>query len=327
MKPPRPRTPTRILALCHRGRLRPRPLRPPEPLLAARETALQRLAEGRLDAWAGSPRTGSNAPPIPHASSSRRAPSSSSPSRVTRRSQPRRTPPRAAALPATPAAGTTTASSKRSSAASPAPSARSSMPMPDQPSTTARSSRTCLRRRLRDGLARQIHDAAGARRRLPGVPRRHRHHPRTQTRMSPSARPAAPARAASSPAPPARSRPKATSSMPASASATTRSRTAAPSPATCAPNSATGFRLRRMPRCCPVGASHFESHPEIVPATIEDARPALAPLLALDEAAFLERYRGRPIMRAKRDGFVRNVCVALGIPAGNRPARPPHRPR
>jgi epoxyqueuosine reductase len=63
---------------------------------------------------------------------------------------------------------------------------------------------------------------------------------------------------------------------------------------------------------CPVGASHFESHPEIVPASIEDARPALAPLLALDEAAFLERYRGRPIMRAKRDGFVRNVCIAIG---------------
>jgi epoxyqueuosine reductase len=63
---------------------------------------------------------------------------------------------------------------------------------------------------------------------------------------------------------------------------------------------------------CPVGAKHFESHPEIVPVTIEDARPALAQLLALDEAAFLERYRGRPIMRAKRDGFVRNVCIALG---------------
>lgn len=63
---------------------------------------------------------------------------------------------------------------------------------------------------------------------------------------------------------------------------------------------------------CPVGANHFESHPEIVPATIEDARPALAPLLALDEAGFMERYRGRPIMRAKRDGFVRNVCIALG---------------
>jgi epoxyqueuosine reductase len=63
---------------------------------------------------------------------------------------------------------------------------------------------------------------------------------------------------------------------------------------------------------CPVGASNHTTYPEFVPPTLEYARPALAPLLELDDAAFLERYRGRPIMRAKRDGFLRNVCIALG---------------
>ncbi|MEO9255922.1 MAG: tRNA epoxyqueuosine(34) reductase QueG, partial [Tepidiformaceae bacterium] len=63
---------------------------------------------------------------------------------------------------------------------------------------------------------------------------------------------------------------------------------------------------------CPVGASNHTTYPDFAPATLEHARPALAPLLELDDAAFLERYRGRPIMRAKRDGFLRNVCIAIG---------------
>ena len=63
---------------------------------------------------------------------------------------------------------------------------------------------------------------------------------------------------------------------------------------------------------CPVGAANDASYPAFAPESIEDARPALASLLTLDEAAFVERYRGRPIMRAKRAGFLRNVCVALG---------------
>jgi epoxyqueuosine reductase len=63
---------------------------------------------------------------------------------------------------------------------------------------------------------------------------------------------------------------------------------------------------------CPIGANRFESHPDFVPASIEDARPVLRDLLVLDEAAFAERFRGRAIMRAKRDGFVRNACIALG---------------
>ncbi|MCC6383309.1 MAG: tRNA epoxyqueuosine(34) reductase QueG [Dehalococcoidia bacterium] len=63
---------------------------------------------------------------------------------------------------------------------------------------------------------------------------------------------------------------------------------------------------------CPVGARSRRAHPDFVPATVEDARPALAPLLSLDAEAFADRFRGRAIMRAGRDGFLRNVCVALG---------------
>ena len=46
------------------------------------------------------------------------------------------------------------------------------------------------------------------------------------------------------------------------------------------------------------------------------ARPAigmeLRDYLALDEAQFRELFRGSPIKRIKRRGFLRNVCVALG---------------
>ncbi len=46
-------------------------------------------------------------------------------------------------------------------------------------------------------------------------------------------------------------------------------------------------------------------------------RPALAEMrlrdfLAIDEAQFREMFRGSPIKRIKRRGFLRNVCVALG---------------
>src|SRR5919106_5677871 len=40
--------------------------------------------------------------------------------------------------------------------------------------------------------------------------------------------------------------------------------------------------------------------------------PELIPLLSLDEAEFRRRFRGSPILRAKRRGFLRNVAVALG---------------
>ncbi len=40
--------------------------------------------------------------------------------------------------------------------------------------------------------------------------------------------------------------------------------------------------------------------------------PRLLDLLALDEAGFRQRFRRSPVLRAKRRGLLRNVCVALG---------------
>ncbi len=40
--------------------------------------------------------------------------------------------------------------------------------------------------------------------------------------------------------------------------------------------------------------------------------PDLIELLQLDEAGFKARFAGSPILRTKRRGFLRNVCVALG---------------
>lgn len=53
------------------------------------------------------------------------------------------------------------------------------------------------------------------------------------------------------------------------------------------------------------------------PATAEDAfrsrrHPPLGELLALDEAAYLEGFRGSPLKRARREGLARNAAVALG---------------
>jgi epoxyqueuosine reductase len=44
----------------------------------------------------------------------------------------------------------------------------------------------------------------------------------------------------------------------------------------------------------------------------ELAAPDLLELLRLDEAQFKQRFTGTPLLRAKRRGFLRNVCVALG---------------
>ena len=41
-------------------------------------------------------------------------------------------------------------------------------------------------------------------------------------------------------------------------------------------------------------------------------QPALLELLALDDAAFKQRFTGTPMLRTKRRGVLRNVCVALG---------------
>ncbi len=42
------------------------------------------------------------------------------------------------------------------------------------------------------------------------------------------------------------------------------------------------------------------------------ATPDLLELLALDDAGFKSRFAGTPILRTKRRGLLRNVCVALG---------------
>jgi epoxyqueuosine reductase len=42
------------------------------------------------------------------------------------------------------------------------------------------------------------------------------------------------------------------------------------------------------------------------------ATPDLLDLLSLDEAGFKRRFAGTPMLRAKRRGLLRNVCVALG---------------
>ena len=42
------------------------------------------------------------------------------------------------------------------------------------------------------------------------------------------------------------------------------------------------------------------------------ALPDLIELLQLDEAGFKSRFAGTPMMRTKRRGLLRNVCVALG---------------
>jgi len=50
---------------------------------------------------------------------------------------------------------------------------------------------------------------------------------------------------------------------------------------------------------------------QLAPATHILAMP-LREFLALDDRAFKKLFRGSPILRAKRRGFLRNVCVALG---------------
>lgn len=60
------------------------------------------------------------------------------------------------------------------------------------------------------------------------------------------------------------------------------------------------------------------------------AAPDLPELLALDDASFKRRFAGMPILRTKRRGLLRNVCVALGnvgersdLPALERATRDP----
>jgi len=56
-------------------------------------------------------------------------------------------------------------------------------------------------------------------------------------------------------------------------------------------------------------------------ARLDLAAPDLVELLALDDAGFKRRYAGTPMLRTKRRGLLRNVCVALGN-VGNATALP-----
>ena len=52
--------------------------------------------------------------------------------------------------------------------------------------------------------------------------------------------------------------------------------------------------------------------PDPFVAALDQRRISLHELLALDEAGFRARFRGTPVMRARRRGLVRNACVAAG---------------
>jgi epoxyqueuosine reductase len=53
----------------------------------------------------------------------------------------------------------------------------------------------------------------------------------------------------------------------------------------------------------------FKPRPEVV-------APLLTELVAMDDAAFLKRFAGTAVMRAKREGLARNACLALGNTGG-----------
>jgi epoxyqueuosine reductase len=63
---------------------------------------------------------------------------------------------------------------------------------------------------------------------------------------------------------------------------------------------------------CPWNRFAQEAHLMETHARSDLGEPDLLELLALDEAGFKVRFRGTPILRTKRRGFLRNVCVALG---------------
>ena len=64
---------------------------------------------------------------------------------------------------------------------------------------------------------------------------------------------------------------------------------------------------------CPyTKAAKPDPDPEFLPDHIDHAYPSLRWLLAMDDAAFRERYAGRATLRAKRAGMARNAAVALG---------------
>ena len=96
------------------------------------------------------------------------------------------------------------------------------------------------------------------------------------------------------------------------ASATRQLKTAGQSPRDLRPKMGSWvFGCDECLTSCPVGSGSPTSSSEV-----EDREPALTPLLELDEESFRERFRGRAVNRARRDGLVRNACIALGNVGG-----------
>lgn len=78
---------------------------------------------------------------------------------------------------------------------------------------------------------------------------------------------------------------------------------------------AIGNRIYGCDEClavCPWNRFAQEGRLMKASARPELAEPDLLEMLSLDEAAFKKRFAGTAILRAKRRGFLRNVCVALG---------------
>ena len=63
---------------------------------------------------------------------------------------------------------------------------------------------------------------------------------------------------------------------------------------------------------CPWNKFAHEGHLLKPHARPELEQPDLIELLQLDEAGFKSRFAGTPVLRSKRRGLLRNVCVALG---------------
>jgi epoxyqueuosine reductase len=61
--------------------------------------------------------------------------------------------------------------------------------------------------------------------------------------------------------------------------------------------------------------------PALQPRDVEDAYPALIPLLTMSVDEYRDRFRGRAMKRAKREGLARNAAIALGN-SGDRTAVP-----
>jgi epoxyqueuosine reductase len=74
---------------------------------------------------------------------------------------------------------------------------------------------------------------------------------------------------------------------------------------------------------CPVNDREAAAGLAAFAASDEDAAfPDLVELIALTEAEFRARFAGRPILRAKYAGLLRNACVALGNLGAPEAARP-----